>query len=183
VVVIDGRELIGEQARRLFETQAGCDEKIGEQRVAQPVAIASAGAFRAVKGEAAQTDVAENAVVVHRDEPHIRSLGSAFIGVVARRSCPDAPMRRSPARRLNGASAISPGSYPSGRGDRGWRLPGSSLPRDPLIGVAAPPRAVIGGHIVAGRVPYRRAAGIEEAKPHRNVIGVGAQRMARADPR
>src|SRR3546814_6700473 len=54
---------------------------------------------------------------------------------------------------------------------------------DPLGGVAAPPRAVIGGHIVAGRVPYRRAAGIEEAKPHRNVIGVGAQRMARADPR
>src|SRR3546814_16947045 len=53
---------------------------------------------------------------------------------------------------------------------------------DPLGGVAAPPRAVIGGHIVAGRVPYRRAAGIEEAKPHRNVIGAGAPRTPRADP-
>src|SRR3546814_16179173 len=48
---------------------------------------------------------------------------------------------------------------------------------DPLGGVAALPRAVIGGRIVAGRVPYRRAAGIEEAKPHRHVIGVCAARM------
>src|SRR3546814_16732176 len=72
VVVIDGRKLIGEQARRLFKTQASGDEKVGEQRVAQPVAIASAGALGAVRGEAAQADLAENVVVVHRDEPHIR---------------------------------------------------------------------------------------------------------------
>src|SRR3546814_10115414 len=46
VLAVDRRELGSEQARRLFEAQAGGDEKIGEQRVAQPVAIASAGADR-----------------------------------------------------------------------------------------------------------------------------------------
>src|SRR3546814_5638543 len=81
----DGRKLIGEQARRLFKTQASGDEKVGEQRVAQPVAIASAGALGAVRGEPAQADLAKNAIVVHRDEPNIRSPGNTFIGVVARR--------------------------------------------------------------------------------------------------
>src|SRR3546814_13146805 len=66
VLAIDRRELGSEQARRLCEAQAGGDEKIGEQRVAQPVAIASAGALGAVRGEAAQADLAENAIVVHR---------------------------------------------------------------------------------------------------------------------
>src|SRR3546814_10675976 len=82
VVVIDGRKLSGGQARRLFKTQASGDEKVGEQRVAQPVAIASAGALGAVRGEAAQADLAENVEVVHRDEPHIRPPGDTFIGVV-----------------------------------------------------------------------------------------------------
>src|SRR3546814_5071939 len=97
VVVIDGRKLSGGQARRLFKTQASGDEKVGEQRVAQPVAIASAGALGAVRGEAAQADLAENVVVVHRDEPHIRPPGDTFIGVVARRDhATTATLRRSP---------------------------------------------------------------------------------------
>src|SRR3546814_15947919 len=66
VVVIDGRKLIGEQARRLFKTQASGDEKVGEQRVEQPVAIASAGALGAVRGEAAQAALAENVVDIGR---------------------------------------------------------------------------------------------------------------------
>ena len=71
VLAVDRRELGGEQPRRLFEAQAGGDEKIGKQRVAQPVPVARAGALGAVRGKAAQADLAENTVVVHRDEPHI----------------------------------------------------------------------------------------------------------------
>src|SRR3546814_2041589 len=37
--------------------------------------------------------------------------------------------------------------------------------------------------IVAGRPPYRLATGVEKAKPHHDIIGVGAKRMTRADPR
>src|SRR3546814_15847239 len=69
VVVIDGRELMGEQARRLFEAQAGRDEQVCEQRVAQPVPIARAGSFRPARGQAPQADLAEDAVILHPDEP------------------------------------------------------------------------------------------------------------------
>src|SRR3546814_3098884 len=70
VVVIDGRELMGEQARRLFEAQAGRDEQVCEQRVAQPVPIARAGSFRTVRGQAPQADLAE------RSEEHTSELQS-----------------------------------------------------------------------------------------------------------
>src|SRR3546814_18020167 len=95
----DGRKLIGEQARRLFKTQASGDEKVGEHRVAQPVAIASAGALGAVRGEPAQADLAKNAIVVHRDEPNIRSPVNTSLVVVARRAPPQtAPLRPLPHR-------------------------------------------------------------------------------------
>src|SRR3546814_7469360 len=42
---------------------------------------------------------------------------------------------------------------------------------------------MIGIDIVAGRSPHGLAAGIEKAEPDRNIIGVGAKRVPRADPR
>src|SRR3546814_9552019 len=88
---------MGEQARRLFEAQAGRDEQVCEQRVAQPVPIARAGSFRTVRGQAPQADLAEDAVIVHRDEPHVRPLGGTLIGVVARGDhAAAATLRRSP---------------------------------------------------------------------------------------
>src|SRR3546814_8849231 len=90
---------MGEQARRLFEAQAGRDEQVCEQRVAQPVPIARAGSFRTVRGQAPQADLAEDAVIVHRDEPHVRPLGGTLIGVVARGDhAAAATLRRSPYR-------------------------------------------------------------------------------------
>ena len=186
VVVIDGRKLIGEQARRLFKTQASGDEKVGEQRVAQPVAIASAGALGAVRGEAAQADLAENVVVVHRDEPHIRPPGDTFIGVVARRDhATTATLRRSP----HGAAAerrvgdqpllLAPAVEAIEAGDS----PVPACRRDPVIGLVAASLTMIGIDIVAGRSPHGLAAGIEKAEPDRNIIGVGAKRVPRADPR
>src|SRR3546814_3502866 len=85
VVVIDGRKRIGEQARRLFKTQASGDEKVGEKRVAQQVANARAGALGAVRGEAAKADLEENEGVVHRAETHIRTPRVHITGVVEER--------------------------------------------------------------------------------------------------
>jgi hypothetical protein len=185
VRAVDRRELGGEQARRLFEAQAGGDEKIGEQRVAQPVAVASAGALRAVRGEPAQADLAENAVVVHRDEPHIRSPGDTFIGVVARRDhAATATMRRSPygaaAERRVGDQPLllAPAVKAIEAGD--GAVP--ACRRDPVIGIVAASLTMIGVDIVAGRSPHGLAAGIEKAKPDYDIIGVGAKRVPRADP-
>ena len=186
VLAVDRRELGGEQARRLFEAQAGGDEKIGEQRIAQPVTIASAGALRAVRGKAAQADLAENAVVIHRDETDIRSPGDTFIGIVARRDhAATATLRRSP----HGAAAerrvgdqpllLAPTVKAIEAGD--GAVP--ACRRYPVIGIVAASLTMIGVDIVAGRSPHGLAAGIEKAKPDYDIIGIGAKRVPRADAR
>src|SRR3546814_3530019 len=57
VVVIDGREPMGEKARRLFAAPAGRDEQVCEQRVAQPDQIARAWPFRTLRGQAPPADL------------------------------------------------------------------------------------------------------------------------------
>src|SRR3546814_17070978 len=52
VVVIDGRELMGEQARRLFEAQAGRAAQSCEKHVTQPDSMAPAGTVRTCGGNA-----------------------------------------------------------------------------------------------------------------------------------
>ena len=55
--------------------------------------------------------------------------------------------------------------------------------RDPLTSIAAPTRTMISLDIVAGRSPYGLAASIEKAKPDCHIIGLGAKRMPRSNPR
>src|SRR3546814_6028460 len=55
--------------------------------------------------------------------------------------------------------------------------------RYPVPSLIAASRPMIAVDIVAGRPPYRLATGVEKAKPHHDIIGVGAKRMTRADPR
>src|SRR3546814_2034547 len=53
--------------------------------------------------------------------------------------------------------------------------------RYPVIGLVAASLTMIGVDIVAGRSPHGLAAGIEKAKPHNDLIGIGAKRLPRAD--
>src|SRR3546814_7541125 len=119
-----------------------------------PVAIASAGALGAVRGEAAQADLAENGVVVHRDEPSIRPPGDTCIGVVARRDhATTATLRRSPhgaaPERRGGDQPVlrAPAVEAIGAGDS----PVPACRRDPVIGLVAASLTMIGIDIVAGR--------------------------------
>src|SRR3546814_4791370 len=78
---------------------------------------------------------------------------------------------------------------PPGATRAATRLPYTTLFRSPACrrypvpSLIAASRPMIAVDIVAGRPPYRLATGVEKAKPHHDIIGVGAKRMTRADPR
>ena len=133
-----------------------------------------------------QTDLAEDAVVVHRDEPDIRPLRNTFIGVVARGDhSATSTLRRSPhgttVERCLGDQPLplAPAIEAIKAGDG----PVPACRRDPLTSIAAPTRTMISLDIVAGRSPYGLAASIEKAKPDCHIIGLGAKRMPRSNPR
>src|SRR3546814_17857256 len=78
---------------------------------------------------------------------------------------------------------------PPGATRAATRLPYTTLFRSPACrrypvpSLIAASRPMIAVDIVAGRPPYRLATGVAKAKPHHDIIGVGAKRLTRADPR
>src|SRR3546814_1558216 len=132
------------------------------------------------------SDVCSSDVCSSDLEPHVRPLGGTLIGVVARGDhAAAATLRRSPycaaAERRVGDQPLllAPAIEAIEAGD-------GSVPacrRYPVPSLIAASRPMIAVDIVAGRPPYRLATGVEKAKPHHDIIGVGAKRMTRADPR
>src|SRR3546814_5469216 len=113
-------------------------------------------------------------------------MGGTCMGVVARGDhAAAATLRRSPycaaAERRVGDQPLllAPAIEAIEAGD-------GSVPacrRYPVPSLIAASRPMIAVDIVAGRPPYRLATGVEKAKPHHDIIGVGAKRITRADPR
>lgn len=177
-------ELKSEQERSLRKTQPGRNQQFGEERIPGAITIAGAGALSAVDRQTAKSDVAEEAVILERDEADLGSPGGALEGIVARHD-PDTP----------GTVTLPPDVAMSERAGRDKTLrlrpPIELLQRgnaaipgcggDARAGVLAPPRAMEGVDIRARGGPYRLAAcRLQESDPHRDVIAVRTQRMRRA---